>query len=299
MPSFGSPASSAPAHGRHSSTPRTRPLLEAAVQVTMVVQVLILVASAGGLTVAGLYRDPVAVSSILQGYDLVTLSLVFPGLAVALPGVRRGSVLARLVWIGLLAACVRTYAGYVFAAALTAFFLVHVSVLTAATIALLLALASFDVSALATGLGRWTLARPFAVWLVLLGVGLAAVSIYGTVWFVVTGGIPPGTALVETDELVQVGAALDLWLLVPAYLTGGLLLWRRAAWGYVAAVAVLVSGVVQQLGRLVAMPFQVRAGVAGAVAGDPVEQVAAAVLVVTTAALLGPLVVRAFRSRRR
>jgi hypothetical protein len=58
-----------------------------------------------------------------------------------------------------------------------------------------------------------------------------------------------GAALSEPSQLVvpasftHLGAALDPSLLVPGYVLGGVLLWRRAVWGYVVATALLVAGV--------------------------------------------------------
>jgi len=107
--------------------------------------------------------------------------------------------------------------------------------------------------------------------------------------FVVTGEVPGGSALVETDTIVHLGIALDLALLVPVYAAAAVLLWRRAAWGYILAAVVLVSGVVHQIGYLVAMPFQAAAGVPGAVAFDPAEPVIVAMFVAAAALLLLPL----------
>ena len=57
----------------------------------------------------------------------------------------------------------------------------------------------------------------------------------------------------DRAPVVHLGIALDLALLVPAYAAGCVLLWRRAAWGYVIAAVVLVSGVAHQVGYLVAL----------------------------------------------
>ena len=71
----------------------------------------------------------------------------------------------------------------------------------------------------------------------------------------------------------HLGMALDLSLLVPLYAVAAVLLWRRAAWGYLLATVVLVSGLLHQLSYMVAMPFQAAADVPGAVSFDPGEPV--------------------------
>jgi hypothetical protein len=89
----------------------------------------------------------------------------------------------------------------------------------------------------------------------------------------VTGDVPTGSRLVETDTIVHLGMALDLTLLVPLYAAAAVLLWRRAPWGYALAGLALMAGVIHQVSYLVAMPFQVAADVPGAVAFDPGEPV--------------------------
>lgn len=248
-----------------------------------------LVASAAGLLVDGLYREPESVSSMLRGYDLVTLVVVVPALAIALFGVRRRSPLAELVWIGLLAAAVYTYAIYVFGTGFNDLFLAHIAIFSGSAIAVALALASADVRAIGDSIGPRTPLRLISTFLALLALGLGGMWIYDALRFAVSGQVPAGSGLVETDAMVHLGIALDLSLLVPAYTAGCVLLWRRAAWGYVIAAVVLVSGVVHQIGYLVAMPFQTRAGVPGAAMLDPAEPVIAALFLGATVLVLAPL----------
>ena len=132
---------------------------------------------------------------------------------------------------------------------------------------------SLDVAALADRLGGRASARTVAGILGLLGAVLGGTWIYLAVDNAVTGDVPTGSRLVETDTIVHLGMALDLTVLVPLYVAAAVLLWRRAAWRYALAGLALLSGVLHQLSYLVAMPFQVAAGVAGAVAYDPGEPV--------------------------
>jgi hypothetical protein len=260
-----------------------------ALLLSAVVGVLMLVASVAGLIVDGLYRDPPSTASMLRGFDLVTLVVVVPALAGALLGVRRRSPLAELVWVGLLAAVVYTYALYVFGTAFNDLFVVHIAVFSGAMFGLVLALASLDMPAVIDRLRRRAPARLISAFLALLALGLGGMWIYASLWFAGTGQLPAGSALVETDQVVHLGIALDLALLVPAYAAGCVLLWRQAAWGYVIAALVLVSGVVHQVGYLVALPFQASAGVPGAVAIDAAEPVIAVLFLTGTVLLLRPL----------
>jgi hypothetical protein len=191
-----------------------------------------------------------------------------------------------LVWLGVLAYGVYTYALYVFGSNFNDLFLVHVVAFSASLCALLSALSTLDPAGIAQRISPRTPARWISGLLAFLALGLGGMWIVNSVGFAVTGAAPPGSALVETPTVTHLGYALDLSLLVPAYALAAVLLWRRAAWGYVAAAVVLVSGTIQQLGYLVALPFQVRAGIPGATAVDPGEPPIALAFLLAAAVLL-------------
>jgi hypothetical protein len=86
--------------------------------------------------------------------------------------------------------------------------------------------------------------------------------------------------------VVQLGLALDLTLLVPAYAVAAVLLWRRVATGYVLATVLLIAGTLHQASYMVALLFQSTAGVPGAVAFDPFEPVIAALYLTATVVVL-------------
>lgn len=250
---------------------------------------LMLVSSVAGVFVDGIYRDPPAMSSMLRGFDLVTMLLVVPCLGVALAGVARNRSDARVVWVGLLAATVYTYAIFVFGTAFNALFLVHVGVLSCALFALVLALPTVDVALVAAALPRPGVTRAVSVFLAVAASGLGGRWIHDSLVFALTGEVSAGSALVESEAMVHLGMALDLAVLVPVYATGAVLLWRQARWGYVLAAVALVSGVVHQVAYLVALPVQKAAGVPGAVATDPAEPVIAGLFLVACASFLAPL----------
>jgi hypothetical protein len=106
---------------------------------------------------------------------------------------------------------------------------------------------------------------------------------------VVTGDVPVGSALVESDTIVHLGMALDLTLLVPLYGVAAVMLWRRAPWGLVLAAVALFAGFLHQISYIVAMPFQVAADVSGAVSYDPAEPIIVLLYVVASALLLRAL----------
>jgi hypothetical protein len=243
-------------------------------------------AGIAGLFVDGLYRDPRSTSSMLRAYDLVTLVIVAPSLAVGAIGVRRGSTRLMLLWLGMLAATVYTYAYYLFEAALSDAFLLHVAVFSTALFALVLGLWAVDAQSIGERFSRKTPRRWISGFLALLAAGLGGLWLLAAAQFALTDRVPVGSALVETDSLVKLGMALDLSLLVPGYAVASVLLWRRSAWGYVLGAIVLTSGVAHQIGYMVALPYQVAAGVPGATPFDPGEPVIAAGFLLAAAALL-------------
>ena len=86
--------------------------------------------------------------------------------------------------------------------------------------------------------------------------------------------------------VVHLGIALDLALLVPAYLLAAVLLWRAVPVGYVLAAVMLVSGMLHQVSYMVALPFQAAAGVPGSVAFDPMEPFIALLYLLASALLI-------------
>jgi hypothetical protein len=254
---------------------------------SVMILLLMAVASAGGLLIGGLYQDPASVGAMLRAYDLVTLVVVVPALAVVLLPSLRGSPGAQLVWLSALAYAVYDYATYVFGSAFNDLFLVHVALFSLSVFALALALANLDVASIAAGFRARTPARSVSVLLALPAIGLAAMWSFYALRFAFTGAAPGESLLVLPSASVHLGYVLDLALLVPGYALAAALLWRRAAWGYVLASVMAVFGTVYQLSYMTALVFQANAKVPGATSFDPAEPFIAGVFAVAAVLLLG------------
>ena len=120
------------------------PNLRVAQLLTAMIVPLALVASAGGLFIGSLYRDPASVLPAIQGQDLVTL-LALPALVVALVAAQRGSTRATMAWIGLLSYVCYAYTGAAFAYAFNAFFLIYVALFSLSVSALVAVASGIDV----------------------------------------------------------------------------------------------------------------------------------------------------------
>jgi hypothetical protein len=243
--------------------------------------------SAAGLWGRGLYADPIELETMFRAYDLVTLVLAAPLLALTLLPGWRDRAAALLVRVSVLVYCVYIYAYYLFGAELNAALLAHVAVFTASLYALILTLVAVDVRALATGFLPRTPARVVAAILVLLGGSLAALQVAALAGFALTGAVPQEPShLVVPPAVTRLGAVVDLSLLVPLYLLAGVWAWRRRPWGYLLATAALVSGMLHQAGYIAGMGFQVAADIPGA-AFDPFEPFIVGLYAIGAGLLLG------------
>jgi hypothetical protein len=149
-----------------------------------------------------------------------------------------------------------------------------------------LTVAAIDLAAVKGRFGTRTQVPVIAGILGLLAVALGGMWIYLVVDNAVTGDVPAGSQLIETDTIVHLGIALDLTLLVPLYAVAAVLLWRRAGLGYLLATVALLAGLLHQVSYLVALPMQAAADVPGAVAYDPGEPVIVALYLIAAALLL-------------
>lgn len=265
---------------RASSRLRTPYLLSAAIAVLMVV------ASAAGLWLHGLYQDPAWASASFRGGDLATLMIAAPLLAGALLRSLRGSQRAQLVWLGMLAYSVYNYAFYVFGAAFNDIFLVHVALFSLSIFALALGMANLDVAGIGRRFRTCTPARWISGYLLLVAAVLGGMWSYHALRFAATGKLPETAFPASGLHLIF---TLDLALLVPSLALASVLLWRRAAWGYLLGTLLSVYGAAYQLNFILATVFQANAHVAGVSAFDPLAPLLTLAFLVCAVLLLGNL----------
>jgi hypothetical protein len=259
---IGYPTSLAEVESGPAANPRIRRI---AYGLSAVVAFLMVVASAAGLFIDGLYRDGPWAREALRGGDLTTLLLAAPILAWSLILSIRGSLPAQAAWIGALAYGIYNYAYYVFGAAFNDIFLLHIALLTLSIWATALAVASLDVEAVAGAFRVGRAARWIGGFLVVVGTVLGGLWVFLAIRFAVTGQL---MADIPADGIHLV-FAIDLSLLVPALVVAGVLLWRRTRLGVVFGAVMTVMGALYQVNLLVAGVFQANADVAGAKAFPP------------------------------
>lgn len=237
-----------------SSTPKT------AYTLSILIVILTIVASAGGLLIDGLYRDNAFVTAGWRGNDLVTLLVAVPILAVSLVYSMRGSRRAQVIWLGALDYVLYNYSFYLFGTAFNAFFVVYVALFTLSIFALIYALIRLDVGAIGGRFRPRTPARWLAGYHVLWGILLSVAWMAMWVEFVLTGH--PPALIAKTDHVTNVVFALDLSMVVPPVLLSAVWLWQRRPWGYVVSGILNVKGVIYMLALIAATLSEIEAGVA-------------------------------------
>jgi hypothetical protein len=202
-----------------------------------VLAVLMVLQSTLGRVCPGQYRAAQWIRLTWFGNDWLTLAVVVPLLAASLLLSRRGSVRGLLLWLGTLGYGAYNYAYYMLGAALNAFFPLYVAALLVSVATLILALSQIEVAQVAERFRPKTPVRLVGGYLVFVASGLSLIWLATWAAYVFAGRPTP----VE-PEAFKLVAALDTAIMVPALALGGILLWRRNAWGYVVAAIAGVQG---------------------------------------------------------
>lgn len=248
---------------------------------SIVIAILAVVASAGGLFWDGLYQDNSFVTTLWGGNDLVTMIVAVPILVVAMVFSLRGSHRAQLVCLAMLNYMLYNFAFYLFAAAFNWFFLVYVALFTLSILALIFGLVNVDANLIAQRFQARTPVKWISGYLLLVAFGLGTIYIIQSLNFILTGQLPD--IVVKTGHPTSVIFAVDLSLLVPVFVIGAIWLWKRKPRGYVLATMSKVKGTTYTLVLTVVALWGANAGVPGA--SDEILQW----LFLTIAGLVGSL----------
>jgi len=186
--------------------------------------------SALGLLLPSQYRDAPWIKATWFGNDCITLAVAVPTITAALVRTQHGSTRWFLVWLGMLGYAVYNYGFYLFGAALNAFFALYVAAALLSTVVLAQSLARTDLASVAASFPLSTPVRAIGGYLAVVGIGLASVWLLMWAAYVFAGRPTPVDA-----EAFKIVAAMDLAIMAPALVCGGVLLWKRSPWGYVVA----------------------------------------------------------------
>ena len=206
-----------------------------------------------------------------RGWSAATLGLALPLMGASLLATRRGSLRARLVWLGTLAYLVYTYLEFAVSPPFTALYLVYVSAFGCAIAALVMGATSLDMAAVTSAFADRVPRRTTAAFGLVSSLMLAGAWLKEIVARSLAGdfGWPQGE-----DAIRHVVHALDLGLQVPLGIAAGLLLFRRRPYGYVVAAILLVNAVCMGAALTTMVAFSARASGRSVLAATPFALVA-------------------------
>lgn len=196
-------------------------------------------ASAAGLLVPGLYRDPAVLLPQVYGQDLLTLTVAVPALAVTLWYTRRGSQRAYLVWLGVTAYVLYTYTTYSLMTAFNELYLAYTTLVFLSLYTLGTGLARLDAAGLANTLQDHSI-RPYVVFEVALPLLVGFLWLSEIVPAMLAGTTPASAS--SAGLPVNVIHSIDLGIILPGFLLTAHWLRNRRPWGYAFTGVLLVKG---------------------------------------------------------
>jgi len=200
---------------------------------TAPIAVLLAVAAGSGLLVNGLYRDVPDLVAQAKGQDLLSLAAVLPLLIITAWMAGRGSLRARLVWLGGLAYLVYTYASFAFAIQYNPLFLAYIALLGCSLYALIGGLATLDLAGVKARFAERTPVRTVSIYLAVLAALFYLMWLSELVPALVAGVIPQ--SIVEDGTPTNAIHVLDMAWILPAFAITAVSLWRRQSLGYTLA----------------------------------------------------------------
>ncbi len=178
---------------------------------------------------SGLYQHDNTFKAIgFRSFDWVSLAIVLPLFVAGLYLYRRGQLKGQL-----LVAALYTYLAYIYLIgvmgnAFNAMFLVWTAIFSIGLLGLGLTLADMDIASLPGELEGHFPRRSVSIYVLIVGLVLLAQYLAEIISAYATGKPPASLDHYTTLEL----AAVELAIMVPLHILGGILLWQRKAWGY-------------------------------------------------------------------
>ena len=200
---------------------------------SFIIAILTLTASAVGLQYNTLLYPTEELVRTFIPNDVVNLLIGLPILLGSMYLAWRGKLIGLLCWTGALFFVFYNYTAYVFAMPLNWAFPLHLVLMTLSAYALVALVALIDGKAVQQRLSG-SVPERFAGG-VLAGLGfLFLLRVIG----VMVGALTSGTSLAETELAVNIADILT----TPAWVIGGILLWKRKEFGYVTGLGLLFQG---------------------------------------------------------
>ena len=216
--------------------------LKPAFAASLVVALLMAAASLAGLVrPVDVYPDEISRQSFFAN-DILNLAIGLPILLGSLWFARRGSLVGLLFWPGALLFVVYNYLAYLFSASLSLVYPIYLTITTLGIYTIIGLIAGIDSLKVKERLGGAVPERLAGGVIAALGILFVLRAIA-----VLVGASLNQTPLPETE----LGVTIADFMLVPAWVVGGVALWRRQRLGYVAGVGLLFQGSMLFIGLIV------------------------------------------------
>ena len=177
----------------------------------------------------GLYsHDTIFSAGAIQGADLISLFVGVPLLAVAFLLYRRGSIRGAFLLGSILAYVFYYAASLALVVSYNRLYLVYLALFSASFFALVMTLAGMDLPALPPRFSSRLPRRGMALFMFMVGTGVAFIWLSDVVHAMRTNGVPEAVGA----HTALVTYTLDVGIIAPACLLAGILLLRRAPLGY-------------------------------------------------------------------
>jgi len=221
---------------------------------TMTIAVLMAIAAGTGLFIDGIYSaSPNFVARHAAGQDLVTLVIALPILIISAILIRRGSMRALLIRLGVLVYLVYSYIMTSLVVSFNPLFIVYVALLGCSTYALIADFLAADLSGIKAQFTEKTPIKTVSTFFMVF------VAFFSWIWLreivpAYIEGIPPLMATL-TETPTGFFYAVDMAWLFPSIVLAGIWLWRKRAIGYTLTGTLLMFSTIFGLAVSAQMAF--------------------------------------------
>lgn len=207
---------------------------------TLLILLLAAVSTLLGLFRPGHYRDAPGLIEAYQLQDLTILIVGIPVLMIGLWYVKQDSPRGRVVWLGGLAYMTYMWATIAVQITFNELFLVYVALFTLSLFTLVGGVLTTDARAIRRAVEDQIRPSLYSGFLILIGVGLAALWLSDLVPPLLAGTVP--LLVEEAGPQAMMSHVIDLGVVVPSIFLAAAWLYQRRNWGFVVAGIVLVLG---------------------------------------------------------
>ncbi len=186
----------------------------------------------------GFYRfdTPIGATGFTAA-DLITLILAIPVLVISILMYRRGSLKGGLLLTGALSYFLYNYLSMGFGAAYNNLFLAYTLIFSASLYGLILALLSFDLKTFPTHFRVGLPRRGIGIFLIVSGIILSLIWLVLSIIPALFAGEAPPEAYYYTTFITGI---IDIGIIAPALILGGVLIRRGDPFGYLLASTLLI-----------------------------------------------------------